>query len=274
MEIAISASIVTYNNKKNILCEAIKSFLNTSINVKLYIIDNSPTDQIKNWINIDPRIEYQFNNKNIGFGAAHNLIMKDSQKMGKYHLVLNPDIKFIQGTLEKLYHYMEQNPDVGNIMPKILYPNGELQYLCKLLPTPKDWFIRMFVPIKSIKERNNYRFEMRFTNYDQIMNVPYLSGCFMFLRRKVIEEIGLFDEGIFMYGEDTDLNRRIHKKYKTIYFPQTSITHNFEKGSHRNPRLFWIHIKAALYYLNKWGWFIDKERKQINTSILQKYNIH
>ena len=274
MEIAISASIVTYNNKKNILCEAIKSFLNTSINVKLYIIDNSPTDQIKNWINIDPRIEYQFNNKNIGFGAAHNLIMKDSQKMGKYHLVLNPDIKFIQGTLEKLYHYMEQNPDVGNIMPKILYPNGELQYLCKLLPTPKDWFIRMFVPIKSIKERNNYRFEMRFTNYDQIMNVPYLSGCFMFLRRKVIEEIGLFDEGIFMYGEDTDLNRRIHKKYKTIYFPQTSITHNFEKGSHRNPRLFWIHIKAALYYLNKWGWVIDKERKQINTSILQKYNIH
>lgn len=274
MEIEISASIVTYENKKIILCEAINSFLNTTMNIKLYIIDNSPTDQIKTWLHDDPRIEYIFNNKNIGFGAAHNLIMKDNSKLGKYHLVLNPDIKFSQGTLEELYQFMEQNPDVGNVMPKILYPNGELQYLCKLLPTPKDWFIRMFVPIKSIKEWNNYRFEMRFTNYDKIMNVPYLSGCFMFLRKTVIETIGLFDEGIFMYGEDTDLNRRIHQKYKTIYFPQINIIHNFEKGSHRNLRLFWIHIKAALYYLNKWGWFFDKERKQINKSILQQYNIH
>jgi len=274
MEIEISASIVTYENKKEILCEAINSFLNSKMNIKLYIIDNSPTDQIKSWLDHDPRIEYLFNNKNIGFGAAHNLIMKDHTKLGRYHLVLNPDIKFSPGTLEELYQFMEQNPDIGNIMPKILYPNGELQYLCKLLPTPKDWFIRMFIPIKSIRERNNYRFEMRFTNYNEIMNVPYLSGCFMFLRKKVIETIGLFDEGIFMYGEDTDLNRRIYRKYKTVYFPKVSIIHNFEKGSHRNLRLFWIHVKAALYYLNKWGWFFDQERKQINNSILRHYNKH
>ncbi|MCD7932675.1 MAG: hypothetical protein LUH15_15715 [Tannerellaceae bacterium] len=112
---------------------------------------------------------------------------------------------------------------------------------------------------KNIREQIDYRFEMRFTDYNQIMNVPYLSGCFMFLRTSVIKEIGLFDEHIFMYCEDTDLNRRIYQKYKTIYYPDVSIVHNFEKGSHKNIRLLWIHIKAAVYYLNKWGWFLIKK---------------
>lgn len=103
------------------------------------------------------------------------------------------------------------------------------------------------------------------------MDVPYLSGCFMFLRREVIREIGVFDEGIFMYGEDTDLNRRIFQHYRTVYFPEITIIHDFEKGSHKNLRLFWIHVKAAVYYLNKWGWFFDKERRKINQAIKKKY---
>ena len=191
--------------------------------------------------------------------------------MCKYHLVLNPDVSFALGTLEKLYDYMERNLDVGNVMPKIIYPNGDLQYLCKLLPTPMDWIGRMFIPFKSIKRRINDRFEMHFADYESEMNVPYLSGCFMFLRKSVIEEVGVFDEGIFMYGEDTDLNRRIYQKYRTMYYPKVTIIHAFEKGSHKNFRLFWIHVKAAIYYLNKWGWFFDNERRDINKKTKSAY---
>ncbi len=212
-------------------------------------------------------------NSNNGFGAGHNVILRNASKMGKYHLVLNPDVFFEKGTLEKLYDYMENNLDVGNVMPKVIFPNGELQYLCKLLPTPQDWIVRMFIPIKKIKERIDYNLEMHFADYDSEMNVPYLSGCFMFLRKTVIKEIGVFDEGIFMYGEDTDLNRRIYKKYKTMYYPKAVITHNFEKGSHKNFRLLWIHIKAAIYYLNKWGWFFDKERTLINRKTKTIYSV-
>lgn len=244
----ISIAIVTYQNKVEVLSKTVNSVLATTLDIKLYIIDNSPTDIIGSLFN-DSRIEYIFMNSNNGFGAGHNVIMRNLDKMGKYHLVLNPDIYFQRGVLEKLYEYMENNLDVGNIMPKVIYPNGELQYLCKLLPTPQDWIIRMFIPIKKIKERIDYNLEMHFADYDSEMNVPYLSGCFMFLRKTVIEEIGVFDEGIFMYGEDTDLNRRIYKKYKTMYYPKAVITHNFEKGSHKNFRLLWIHIKAAIYII-------------------------
>lgn len=260
----VSVSIVVYENDKNLLLRVVSCVLESQLLTSLYIIDNSSTNKLREIFPQDSRLEYIFMNSNNGFGAGHNFIMRQPEKMGKYHLVLNPDVSFAPGTLEKLYDYMENNPDVGNVMPKIIYPNGDLQYLCKLLPTPMDWIGRMFIPFKSIKKRINDKFEMRFADYESEMNVPYLSGCFMFLRKSVIEEVGVFDEGIFMYGEDTDLNRRIYQKYRTMYYPKVTITHAFEKGSHKSLRLFWIHVKAAIYYLNKWGWFFDKERRGIN----------
>ncbi len=260
----VSVSIVVYENDKKLLLRVVSCVLESQLLTSLYIIDNSSTNKLREIFPQDSRLEYIFMNSNNGFGAGHNVILRHPEKMGKYHLVLNPDVSFAPGTLEKLYDYMENNPDVGNVMPKIIYPNGDLQYLCKLLPTPMDWIGRMFIPFKSIKERINDKFEMRFADYESEMNVPYLSGCFMFLRKSVIEEVGVFDEGIFMYGEDTDLNRRIYQKNRTMYYPKVTITHAFEKGSHKSFRLFWIHVKAAIYYLNKWGWFFDKERRGIN----------
>lgn len=54
-------------------------------------------------------------------------------------------------------------------------------------------------------EKRNQTFELRFTEYNKIMDVPYLSGCFMFLRTEALKKIGLFDENIFMYGESRSL---------------------------------------------------------------------
>ena len=119
--------------------------------------------------------------------------------------------------------------------------------------------------------RRNEIFELRFTNYNRIMEVPYLSGCFMFLRINAIKEVGFFDENIFMYGEETDLCRRlISKNYQTIFYPEATITHEFAKGSHKSLRLTWIGIKSAIYYFNKWGWFFDVERNRINKETLKK----
>ncbi len=269
----LSIAIVTYKHSYADLKPTIDSVLSSNLDLKLYLVDNSPTPALKHELPNDSRIKYRFLNSNNGFGAGHNTIMCNPDLMGKYHLVLNPDIFFNNDVLPTLYKYMEEHPDVGNVMPKVEYPNGELQYLCKLLPTPMDWIGRMYIPITSIKDKINYNFEMHFADFDKEMNIPYLSGCFMFLRKSVIEEIGLFDEGIFMYGEDTDLNRRIYQKYKTIYYPKVTIKHAHEKGSHKNWRLFKIHVKAAIYYLNKWGWFFDKERSAINKKTKQLYSI-
>lgn len=271
----VTASIVCYNNDKEILLEAINSFLNskTDFPVFIYLIDNSPTDELKKLIT-HPKVEYFFNPTNPGFGAAHNIAIEKAMEAGShYHLVLNPDVYFENTTIDLLLKFMNDNPNVGNVMPKVLYPDGQLQYLCKFLPTPYDWIGRRFNPFKKMVEKRNDYFEMRFTGYDKVMDVPYLSGCFMLLRVDALKKIGFFDEGIFMYGEETDLCRRlIDGGYRTVFYPKTIIYHHFEKGSHKSFRLTKIGMQSAIYYFNKWGWLFDKRRKQINSQILRKIN--
>ena len=265
----INASIVLYNNNIEQLTKAIKSFLNTELKVRLYLVDNSSNDDLKELEKIDERVEYIFNNANLGYGSAHNIAMRKSiEEDALYHVVLNPDIYFETGVLEKLFDYMEKNSEFGNVLPQVLYPDSEVQHLGKLLPTPTDLILRRFLPSKSWKEKRNDLYELRFSGYDKIMNVPSLSGCFMFLRVSALKEVGLFDESIFMYLEDVDLNRRLHAKYKTIFYPEVSIVHEYAKESYKSKKLLMFHIQSAIYYFNKWGWFFDKQRDEINQKCL------
>jgi GT2 family glycosyltransferase len=270
----LNISIVLYHNREEQIKKAIKSGLNTDLNITLYLVDNSSTDSLGELERIDKRIVYIFNNSNLGFGKAHNIALKKSiEKNIPYHLVLNPDVYFEKGILEELYDFMENNKDVGLVIPKVLYPDGNIQYLCKLLPTPLDLFGRRFLnfgPFKKIVEKRNEIYELRFTGYDKIMEVPYLSGCFMFIRTEVLKKVGLFDERFFMYLEDTDLSLRIHRIAKTVYYPYVYIYHEYGKGSYKSLKLLYYHIKSAIKYFNKYGWFFYKEREEINRKILEK----
>lgn len=266
--IQINGSIVLYNNKKEQLIKAINSFLNTSLHVKLYLVDNSSNNDFKELSEMDSRIEYIFNDANLGYGSAHNIAIQKSIDNGvAYHLVLNPDIYFKSGVLEELFAYMESNLSIGNLMPKVLYPNGEFQYLCKLLPTPFDWISRFlvnFINLKYLKKIND-KFEMRFANFDYPIETPYLSGCFMFLRTSTLKNSGIFDENIFLHTEDTDLSRRIFEVAKNIYYPSVYIYHEHAKEAYKNKKIMYMQIKSMVYYFNKWGWFLDKRRREINS---------
>ena len=265
----ISASIVIYNTDVQLLEKAMLSYLHSAPNSKLFIVDNSENKLKSKLLNL-PQVTYIFNNSNLGYGAAHNVAINNVINESKYHIVINPDIVVGRDTIKKLYDFMEENPDVGSVMPKVLYPDGSLQYLCKLLPTPIDLFFRRFIPFKTYLDKRDYIYELRFTGYTKIMEVPYLSGCFMFLRISALQKVGLFDERFFMYPEDIDLTRRIHKKYRTIFFPEASIVHDHAKESFRSFKMLRIHIWNILKYFNKWGWFFDQERSKINKKILCK----
>jgi len=268
MNFKITACIVIYDNKLEDLQKAINSFLSSSLEVKLFLIDNSPLDTLKKFFN-DKRIEYCYNPSNPGFGSAHNIAIKKAIEIkSEYHLILNPDIYFDKKVISSLKNFMDKNGDIGLVMPKILYPDGRVQFLCKLLPTPLDLIFRRFVPFKFLIEKMNNRFELQFFNYNEVVNIPYLSGCFMFCRTDVLREIGGFDERFFMYLEDTDLSRRIHKLYKTVFYPKEIVYHKFEKASYREKKLLKWHIQSAVKYFSKWGWFIDKERRQFNKSTI------
>jgi GT2 family glycosyltransferase len=272
MPAKISASIVAYKNNPAILQEAVSSFLDSTTNSILYVVDNSPTNVLEKFVNND-RIVYIFNNRNVGFGAGHNIALKKilSENSSDYHIVLNPDVYFQDDVISKLIAYMDSDSQVGLVMPKVLYPDGRLQPVCKLLPTPGTLLTRRFLGFNPwLTNRINHWYEMHFTGYDKIMDVPFLSGCFMFLRIEALRKIGLFDERIFLYTEDTDLTRRMHQYYRTVFYPGAVIYHYHEKASYGNSFALVHHMRSAITYFNKWGWFNDTEREIINQQVLLK----
>ena len=206
--------------------------------------------------------------KNLGFGAAQHIAFKRFPK-STYHLVLNPDVQFGHKVLEGLVTFLEFNRSVGFIMPRVVYPNVSPQHLCKRLPTPFDIVSRRLFPglLQRLFRSRMSSFELHEMDMNKVLSVPYLSGCFMLLRGKALQEVGLFDERFFMYFEDIDLTRRINQRYNTVYYPYASIMHWHEKGSYKSAWLLFCGIQSAIRYFNKWGWVWDRERFRINKSI-------
>ena len=272
-----TASIVTYNTPTTDLEKIIKCFQKINLNFKLWISDNSETDALRNFfekIN-DDRIEYIFNNANKGFGEGHNRIIKkvtNDPKLSEFHLAINADIYFKENTIEKIVEYMKEHEEIGQIGPKITDLEGEFSYTCRLFPTPMNLIFRRFLPFKKIVDKMDYDYEMRWANFEEIMEVPILSGCFIFSRTAVLKEIGGFDKRYFMYMEDYDLCRQIGQKYKVIYYPEVEIFHEHGKASYKSKKLMMFHIKSAIKYFNKWGWFFDKERKIKNDETRRRYS--
>lgn len=266
----INVSIVLYQPQWSQVEELTKSLLLCDAVRKVYWVDNSPhkTDPLP--LN-SKRVEYIFNGRNLGYGAAHNIAIRESiYDEVPFHLVVNPDIVVAPDTLSVLLAFAREHSDVGLVMPKIVSPNGEVQHLCKLLPTPLDVFGRRFLPERWMRKRNA-RYELRQSGYDRPMNIPYLSGCFMFLRTEAVKKVRLFDERFFMYPEDIDLTRRLHREHLTVYYPGATVVHDHAKASYRSWKMLWVHMVNMCRYFNKWGWLCDKERKRVNQRTLAAY---
>ena len=264
----LNASIVLYNHSLSEITPLVETLRKSELVSDIFLIDNSPKRNVGfEQLNVN----YLFNDKNIGYGAAHNMAIRQTIEQNiPYHLVVNPDISFDFTILRKIADFMDSNPEIGHLMPKVYYPTGEIQYLCKLLPTPFDLIFRRFLPQSWTKNRME-KFELQSSGYNQIMDVPYLSGCFMFLRTEGLKKVGVFDERFFMYPEDIDLTRRIHRQLRTVFYPEVSITHHHARDSYLNLKMLWIHTANMIRYFNKWGWIFDSERKIINKNTLNQF---
>ena len=92
----------------------------------------------------------------------------------------------------------------------------------------------------------------------------------MLLRTEALLKSGLFDERFFMYPEDIDLTRRIHRDFLTLYYPSETIVHAHRQASYHSLRMLWIHATNMIRYFNKWGWLFDSERRLFNNLLLTK----
>ncbi|MBO7439014.1 MAG: glycosyltransferase family 2 protein [Bacteroidales bacterium] len=263
----LSISIVTYNTSTDELAKCLSSLASPIVKT-IFIVDNSNQQYLNDFCKGYDNVIY-IGSENVGYGAGHNKALRKAleYKDLKYHLVLNSDVYFEPSILDKIANYMDSNDDVAQIQPNVTFPNGKLQYTVRLLPTPANLIFRRFLPKSMVKKMDN-RYTLAFWNHKTTANIAYHQGSFMFFRLSAFEKVGLFDERYFMYPEDIDITRRMHQHYKTLYWPEVSIVHAHRAESYKSKKMLKIHIVNMIKYFNKWGWFFDSERKQVNNEIL------
>lgn len=261
----LTAAIVTYRNSLAQLRQTLESLSQSSLRIHIVLVDNAGESAVRELAS-EMGATYLNPSTNLGFGRAHNLAYAQARSLSRFHLVLNPDVRFDQPVLETLLQVMGSQADLGVVMPKILYADGSTQFLCKRLPTPADLLLRRFAPglARRLLRRAMERYELRDRDYDRPMEPPSLSGCFLLLRNEVVDQTGLFDERFFMYMEDVDLVRRVRRVARTLYYPAVSVFHDYQKGSYVDRRLARHHVLSAARYFAKWGWFRDDERARLN----------
>ena len=251
----LSAAIVTYNSSFDKLQRCIDTFKQCTLRQYILIHDNTSRPEYRERLgSLNTKI---IDGPNRGFAFGHNRAIQQCPA-SRYHLILNPDVEIPPGSLEKMTAYMDSHPEIGLMVPKITYPNGDLQPLNKQDPSFFDLFFRRFLPTfiqnwSPIKKKMQ-KYIMMDKGYEKSYEVPYMSGCFMLFRRSVYEEIGGFDENFFMYLEDADITRKARSVSKCLYFSEATIIHHWERGSHKQLKLTWISIKSSFYYFCKWGW--------------------
>lgn len=255
----ISITIVAYHNYNDIKAavESIQTYTDPAIHKKIYIVDNScipdgDTSKVEflGFLSKWDQVEYVDTGANLGFGKGHNYVM--DRLDSKYHAIVNPDILLLEDSFRKIMDYMEEE-NVGVVIPKLVDEEGEMVQAYRRELTLWDIFIRFCCP-GMFKKRKAYH-TMQDMDYTKPFAVPFAQGSFLVMKTELYRKIGGFDDRFFMYLEDADLCKRAREISSVWYYPYTEVVHKWERGSHKNFKLFRFHVQSVVRYFNKWGWF-------------------
>lgn len=224
----LSIVIVSWN-----VCDLLAACLaSLPSDAEVIVVDNASADGSAAMVAADyPAVRLISNADNRGFARANNQGLAEAT--GRYVLFLNPDTVAQDGAIPGLVAFAEAEPSVGIVGPKLRYGDGTVQSSRRRFPavvtalcesTPLEWHWR------DNPGARRYRMEDR--AYDSVQDVDWLVGAALLCRREMLEQIGGFDEGFFMYSEEPDLCRRAKAAgWRVVYFPGAVITHYEGKSS-------------------------------------------
>lgn len=251
-DIPVSACIVTYNNQ-DIIAQAIHSILDHTkgVDLEMYIYDNASTDHTVEVIQEEfQQVWLMRGKKNRGFGSGHNRVIP--KLTSKYHVIVNPDVILQDDAITQMVEYMEQHPDVHLAVPKFLNPDGSEQYTPKLQPKLRYMIGGRLEKYGGVFKRWRDEYTMRNEAVEEPIDVGFCGGCFMMIRTETFRQLGGFDTQYFLYNEDADLTRSVKEVGRTVYLPQVSIVHLWERAYMKKKKYLWIQISSMCKYFWKW----------------------
>jgi GT2 family glycosyltransferase len=219
---------------------------------ELIVVDNDSQDgSVEMLRQRYPQVIVRENPANVGFSKACNQVIP--QAHGQYILLLNPDTVVVDDAISNLARFMDSHPDCGAVGPKVLNPDGTLQLACRrAFPTPQAAFYRVTYLSRLFPNNPTFsKYNLSWADPDQELEVDALSGSCMMVRRQVVDEVGLLDEDIFMFGEDIDWCWRIKQaKWKVFYTPVSVVYHVHGASSRLIPMktTIYLHNGMAVFY--------------------------
>jgi GT2 family glycosyltransferase len=222
--------------------------------MEIWVVDNNSSDGSKEFFNDKfPGVKFIWNEENIGFAKANNLALKNC--WGEYILFLNPDTILPEDCLEQCLSFFESQQNIGALGVRMIDGAGNfLKESKRGFPSPFTSLFKLS-GLSRLFPHSKIFARYYLGNLDQHENneIDVLAGAFMLIPRKVLDEVGSFDEAFFMYGEDIDLSYRIQKAgYKNYYFSDSTIIHfkseSTKKGTMNYVRMF---HRAMILFVKK-----------------------
>jgi len=221
--------------------------------IEIIVVDNASSDGSAEAVKESfPEVVLIQNETNLGFAKANNIGIKKSS--GRYLYFINSDAETLESCIDRLYDFMEKNPQIGMAAPKILYPDRSLQVTCRKFPSLWNNFcsaagLNKIFPSYSFFSSD----QMFYFNHDEIRTINVLAGCFLVVRRNAMEKVGLFDERFFIYAEDIDWCRRFwDADWQIAFFPEAEAIHHGGGSSSNAPVRFSLEQeRATLQYWQK-----------------------
>jgi len=238
-----SIIIINYRTKDLLDACLASIFAHAKGSYEIIVIDNASQDGSIEFIRekYSDRILIKENKKNLGFGAANNIGAKLAQ--GKYLLFLNSDTVITDDILCPIYQFFCSDNKISIVSPKLVLPNGKNQpHAFGKFPN----FLTLFSG-RFLKEKE----------YLSPIEVDWVGGTAMFIKRDVFLEIGEFDENYFMYYEDIDICRRITNIGSKIYlYPDSKVIHHVAGSSSNLLNTKLAYYNSQHYYFQKYHGFI------------------
>ena len=203
----------------------------TGTSVEIIVIDNDSADGSAEMVRAEfPSVRVIRNSENRGFPAANNQGIGLAQ--GRYAILLNPDTEVVGSALHAMVAFADAHPGVGVVGPQLLFPDGSIQPSRYRFPTPatalfESTWLRPIAP-RRVLDRYYVRDQPDSATHD----VDWVRGAALMVRREAFEQVGLLDEGFFMYSEELDWCRRIRDAgWRVVYLPEAQIIHHEGKSS-------------------------------------------
>lgn len=242
--IDVSIVVTSFNTREKLInCLDSIHYSIRDVSYEIVCVDDHSSDGSPEMVREKfPEVKLVVNKNNIGYSKSNNRGIKLSQ--GRYVVLLNADTVIKVGAFDKMVTFMDQHPEAGACGPKLLNPDGSLQYPIRPFPNPILIFIQS-IGLHKVFPNNSLsnRYYLKNLDYDKVMEVESLGTTCYMIRREVFENVGYLDESYFMYVVDFDYNKRLNLAgYKVYYYPKAKVIHFGGLSVNQNAE---FHLKDA-----------------------------